>query len=210
MRRMPRSIIHYKIFSPKFKMTSSRRQTQKSSSTITSTQNGGSQITGSLIEHEEIGSSRPSINFNSLTQVLWIKVAPPEIHGCHLNWFTQEMYDWRDNNLINREESRLLKLITNQINARFGAPYQDSRKTPDLVIRPNDQHHPSLVIETSWSEPWPRMLDDTKLWLVGGRPEVNVVILLNWSQKANRRTKWKVSRGYMPGIPWGIHTYDSR
>lgn len=29
------------------------------------------------------------------------------------------------------------------------------------------------------------MLDDMKLWLVGGRPDVNVVILLNWSRKAN-------------------------
>lgn len=29
------------------------------------------------------------------------------------------------------------------------------------------------------------MLDDTKLWLVGGRPDVNVMILLNWLQKAN-------------------------
>lgn len=74
----------------------------------------GSQITDSLIEHEEIESSRPSINYNSLTQVLWIKIAPTEIHGCHLNWFIQEMYDWRDNNLINREELRLLKLATNK------------------------------------------------------------------------------------------------
>lgn len=63
-----------------------------------------SQITDSLIEHEEIESSRSKISHNSVTKVLWIRIAPSEIHGCHLNWFIQEMSDWRDNNLMNREE----------------------------------------------------------------------------------------------------------
>ncbi|EYE91788.1 uncharacterized protein EURHEDRAFT_416061 [Aspergillus ruber CBS 135680] len=53
------------------------------------------------------------------------------------------------------------------------------------MIRPNNQHHPSFVIETGWTKSQPRMLNDTILSLVEGRPDVNIAILLNWSQKVN-------------------------
>lgn len=79
----------------------------------------GSQIADSLIAHREIELSRPSINHNSFAQVLWIKIAPAEIHGYYLNWFMQDMYDWGDNDLMNQEESRLLKLITNKNHYHF-------------------------------------------------------------------------------------------
>jgi hypothetical protein len=38
------------------------------------------------------------------------------------------------------------------------------------------------VIESGWSESLPRLHSDTALWLVGGQPEVQVVIVLRWSK----------------------------
>lgn len=40
-------------------------------------------------------------------------------------------------------------------------------------------------MEERWSETWARLMDEMKLWLVGNRPEVNIVILIKWTKNAN-------------------------
>ena len=67
----------------------------------------------------------------------------------------------------------------------FSPPYQSSRKSADYQIRPNNDDLPSFVIESGWSETYTKLKDDMRLWLVGGRTTVNVVLLLNWTKKAN-------------------------
>ena len=64
----------------------------------------------------------------------------------------------------------------------FQGPYAASRKEPDLLLRHDAQHLPSFVIESGWSESLPRLRSDMRLWLVGGQPEVQVVIVLGWSK----------------------------
>jgi hypothetical protein len=63
---------------------------------------------------------------------------------------------------------------------QFIHAYADSQKEPDLLIRADNLRLPKVVIESGWSESWPRLRDDMNLWIVGGNGEVKVVILIKW------------------------------
>lgn len=62
----------------------------------------------------------------------------------------------------------------------FTGQYTGSRKDPDFILRYNSQPLPSFVIESGWSESLPRLRSDMRLWLFGGQPEVQIVIILHW------------------------------
>jgi hypothetical protein len=47
-------------------------------------------------------------------------------------------------------------------------------------MRPVNQRLPTLVMESGWSESFPRLLGDLNLWLVGGAGAVNATIILQW------------------------------
>jgi hypothetical protein len=53
------------------------------------------------------------------------------------------------------------------------------------MIRPGDQLHPSTVVEVGWSESYPHLDRDMRLWIDGTR-EVNVVLVIKWSGFASR------------------------
>lgn len=69
---------------------------------------------------------------------------------------------------------------------RFTGTYQNSRKEPDLLLRPDNQEMPSIVVESGWSESYPRLISDMELWL-NGSVDVNVVLVLKWSKLSNLR-----------------------
>lgn len=67
----------------------------------------------------------------------------------------------------------------------FLGAYEESRKEPDLMIRPGDQLHPSTVVEVGWSESYPHLERDMRLWIDGTR-EVNVVLVIKWSRSSSK------------------------
>jgi hypothetical protein len=69
------------------------------------------------------------------------------------------------------------------INFRHG-PYTGSRQEPDCFIRSGlEQHMPTIVLMSAWSESRPQLLEDMKLWLVGGNGDVRAVIILIWESE---------------------------
>lgn len=46
---------------------------------------------------------------------------------------------------------------------------------------------PRIIIESDFSESWPRLHQDMQLWLVGGDPKVQLVILVKWSKQSGNR-----------------------
>lgn len=46
---------------------------------------------------------------------------------------------------------------------------------------------PSVVFESGLTESYPRLLNDKDLWLLGGAPNVNVVLLLKLDKRSNNR-----------------------
>lgn len=67
----------------------------------------------------------------------------------------------------------------------FLGTYEESRKEPDLMIRPGDQLHPSTVVEVGWSESYPHLERDMRLWIDGTRA-VNVVLVIKWSRLSSK------------------------
>jgi hypothetical protein len=66
-----------------------------------------------------------------------------------------------------------------------GGPYSAAIKEPDLLVQPDNERLPSVVIESGWSESMPRLHDDVNLWLVGGGGKVRAVIILRWQRVSN-------------------------
>lgn len=62
-----------------------------------------------------------------------------------------------------------------------------SRKEPDWAIMPNTDTLPSVAAESGWSDNWPKLIGDMELLLVGGCPNVQLVLLFNWSKRVHNR-----------------------
>ncbi|KAL4991134.1 hypothetical protein BDW68DRAFT_193409 [Aspergillus falconensis] len=50
----------------------------------------------------------------------------------------------------------------------------------------------STVAESGWSDSWPKLIAGMELWLRGGRPNVQLVLLFNWSKRANNSVAGEV------------------
>lgn len=51
-----------------------------------------------------------------------------------------------------------------------------------MLLRYDSASLPSIAIEAGWSEGLPRLHADMRLWLVGGHPQVQLVIVLRWTK----------------------------
>lgn len=63
-------------------------------------------------------------------------------------------------------------------------PYCLSSKQPDLCLIPGYQKRfwPTVLIESGWNEcSWSHLKDDARLWLLGARPNIQMVISICWS-----------------------------
>lgn len=52
----------------------------------------------------------------------------------------------------------------------FSNQYASSWKEPDLAITPDDPNPylPTFAVESGWTESWPNLRKDMKVWLLGG------------------------------------------
>jgi hypothetical protein len=72
----------------------------------------------------------------------------------------------------------------------FVEPYKGSKKEPDFVLFPSMPSMtplPSIVFEAGWSETREKLHDDMRLWLIGGRPHVEIVIVIKWTRTSGAR-----------------------
>lgn len=148
----------------------------------------GDLITRSLAESAIVEQHSVRANFNSLTKTLWIRVMPTELHDVHQRWFRFTSSDWRASGLLNRSEDKLLDIGVGTRFDGFTGPYTLSSKEPDLFVRPDSNNFPLIVIESGWSESFPRLRSDKDLWL-NGSTQVNAVVLLKWSLISKNRVK---------------------
>lgn len=62
-----------------------------------------------------------------------------------------------------------------------------SRKEPDWAILPSADTLPSVAAESGWSDNWSKLIGDMELLLVGGRPNIQLVLLFTWSKRVHNR-----------------------
>jgi len=146
----------------------------------------GTRIVDSLAELHEVERRSARLGYNTVTKVLSATIIPTEVHDSHHEWIRRGISDWKDAGLLTPAENYNTKLKVGTSIRDFTGPYQNSRKDPDLLLRPDNQKMPSVVIESGWSETYPRLLSDMQLWL-NGSVDVNVVLVLKWSKLSNSR-----------------------
>jgi hypothetical protein len=72
----------------------------------------------------------------------------------------------------------------------FVAPYEGSKKEPDCVVWPFGPTRlptPTIVVESGWSETREKLHEDMRVWLIGGRPHVQMVIVVKWTRTSDER-----------------------
>ncbi|KAL2215619.1 hypothetical protein M432DRAFT_634610 [Thermoascus aurantiacus ATCC 26904] len=122
-------------------------------------------LVASLLETDpRVERARPRVHYNSATQILRVRIMPTEI------------LDYRH-----------LDISVGTTLQGFSGTYSSSSKEPDLFISPGTQDLPSVVVESGWSESWPYLHQDMHLWLAGGAPTVQLVLLLRWSKTTSNR-----------------------
>ncbi|KAK2747704.1 hypothetical protein FQN55_004874 [Onygenales sp. PD_40] len=152
----------------------------------------GLQLATSFSEDPEIEKTLPRISYNSLTQILTARVRPTNVHDCHQEWLDDEIYLMTRAGFLTHLEKRSLRMRVGTSYQGFAPPYTSSSKQPDTCIVPDDLRLPTVVIETGWTESWPRLNADKDLWLVGGGGSVELVLLIRWSKLVGNKVKGEI------------------
>ncbi|MCJ1469665.1 hypothetical protein MMC07_008301 [Pseudocyphellaria aurata] len=74
----------------------------------------------------------------------------------------------------------------------FFGVYAGSSKEPDTTITHGTLRFPNFVIESGWSESFPRLRADKDLWIHGGAGRVIILLLIKWSLLANGKVSGTV------------------
>lgn len=53
------------------------------------------------------------------------------------------------------------------------------------MLRPDNQLHPSLAVESGWSESSPQLERDMRLWIMG-TDDVQVVLVMKWRRSSGK------------------------
>ncbi|QKX64761.1 uncharacterized protein TRUGW13939_11937 [Talaromyces rugulosus] len=126
--------------------------------------------------------------WNSLLKVFSVVAMVTEIHEFPGSWMTSTLVDMGIAGFLTRQEAtRDLLFLHSPKSSTFTGQYQASHKEPDYTIKPLHAILPTVVFETGWSESAARLREDMRLWLVGGRPAVQLVFLIKFKRSSNGR-----------------------
>ncbi|KAJ9363747.1 hypothetical protein C8Q69DRAFT_482032 [Paecilomyces variotii] len=142
----------------------------------------GALLVDSLSEDSDVERYRPRFSYNSFVKALNVLVMPTEVHDVHQHWISSEKLDMVLGGFLTAAEGHALTLGVGTTINHLNGPYTGSRKDPDMLIRHELEPLPSIAIESGWAESLPRLHADMRLWLVGGEPDVQLVIILRWSK----------------------------
>ncbi|KKZ59940.1 hypothetical protein EMCG_05231 [[Emmonsia] crescens] len=152
----------------------------------------GFDVVRSLNACGEVERALPRIHYNSRTETLRIRIMPTHICDTHQEWISNEMADMQASGFLTLAERKYLRLRVGTTFQNFQGPYAFSSKEPDLAILPNAQPLPTIVVESCWSESDPKLQQDVQLWLEGGAPTVQLVMLLEWSKSSATQVKGRI------------------
>lgn len=94
------------------------------------------------------------------------------------------------NNLLRYSSRQYCTVLNFKAFTGFPGIYTGASKEPDLLIRPDTDNFPSVVVESGWSESWPHLQADMRLWF--SAPNINYVILLKWTKLSNNKVKGRI------------------
>ncbi|KAN0081831.1 hypothetical protein V8E54_003129 [Elaphomyces granulatus] len=136
----------------------------------------------------DIERLHPKIDFDSLTGTLYIRILPTELHATHNRWMTIEFGRMLNRNFLTMDEFEALDTLGGLHSGL--SPLRAFKNQSKLLdhseflefLRYGTPYRSRLVIESGWSESLAQLRQDRNVWLNGGRPEVQIVILINWKK----------------------------
>ncbi|BCS03363.1 uncharacterized protein AKAW2_70241S [Aspergillus luchuensis] len=146
----------------------------------------GSLVVRSFSRDGNVEQANPTLSYNTLDRVLSVTMSSMT-HGSAFLWGVTEMIDSLSQGYFTRNEFRYLMMGGNDGFFSFPAPWAaGSYKEPDFhIIHPNTLL-PTVVIECGYyNESNTKLQCDKDLWMLGGAPHVNVVILIKWDKEAD-------------------------
>ncbi|GKZ23112.1 hypothetical protein AbraIFM66951_000018 [Aspergillus brasiliensis] len=153
----------------------------------------GQSVARRLTEDGDIERANPTLSYNTLDRVFSVTISSAT-HGSACPWVSTEMIHSGRQGLFTMEEDKDLIKGGNGGFYNFPAPWAaGSYKEPDVYIIHPATFLPTVVIESGYyNESSTKLQYDKDLWLLGGAPHVNVVILIKWDKEAdsNRVSGW--------------------
>lgn len=110
-------------------------------------------------------TSHASVTYNSLNHTLRIRTNAAPMHDDIAWWLTSSIY----RSPILEPVMNRIRIGSRQTFAGFAPPYEYSQKQPDWFIMVGKRYWPNVVMEIGWSELYATLLEDIKLWVLGGR-----------------------------------------
>ncbi|PYH39101.1 uncharacterized protein BO87DRAFT_437955 [Aspergillus neoniger CBS 115656] len=171
----------------------------------------GHLVARSLSEDGDVERKSVIMGYNSITQTFSVNM-PNGLHNCCLSWATEQHKDAFMQGFFAPGEARHVRLCGTDRFDNFLPPYTASYKEPDaFIINPaSGSPLPSIVTESGYSESVRKLYDHKDLWLQGGAPHVNVVILLKWYKRIrNRIAGWVELHRRGVGVPLRITLFPA-
>ncbi|CRL17917.1 unnamed protein product [Penicillium camemberti] len=125
--------------------------------------------------------------WNSRDQVLCLKM-PTLIHNSIQRWFAKCISGWERSGLITPNEKDMIDGEVGTTLTLPASPFTKTLKEPDILIDPDDQHLPSVVFESGWSEPLNALEADCELLLRGSGGLIQIAIIINWTLNQTHQT----------------------
>jgi hypothetical protein len=134
--------------------------------------------------------SHVRISYNSDTRILAVQCMTTPLHDAAQPFMSRALYS----SAILQPVLSKICVVTGTDFLGFAEPYGESTKQPDVAVRVRGSYWPTLVVESGWSEGYDDLVEDARLWLVGGRLRrpidngtgqlhVNAVILIYFDHK---------------------------
>ncbi|RDW74402.1 uncharacterized protein DSM5745_07064 [Aspergillus mulundensis] len=152
----------------------------------------GSAVYDALLEDPDIENLAPRMTYNSSSNTSSARVMPVRVLDVPQAWLAKELRAMCMANFLSGPESNHFDSFVGTSFQDFVAPYAGSRKHPDWALIPNADALPSIVAESGWSDCWPKLITEMEMWLQGGRPNVQLVLLFKWSKRVNNNVVGEV------------------
>ncbi|KAK1138691.1 hypothetical protein N8T08_002082 [Aspergillus melleus] len=144
-----------------------------------------------LAEDAVISALACRVNYNSASKELAVTACEP-MHTLHQTWIKRELGRGLLSGFFLVKEWNTIDSTTAKSFNAFVAPYQASWRQPEYYLKPRHHVLPTLVVESGWEESYPSLIRDKDLWLIGGSPHANVVIVIEWSRSPRNRIRGRL------------------
>ncbi|PLB48716.1 hypothetical protein P170DRAFT_425743 [Aspergillus steynii IBT 23096] len=143
----------------------------------------GFEVAKTLCDKGDVEARNPTVEYNPIVHRLSIRMCSNARAGLS-SWVINGQFDAVRSGFFTMDELRDTMLMLNAGIYRFSAPYEKAYKDGGGYFPSNNFRFPCIAFE-SGHEPWANLLEVKDIWLQGGAPYVNAVLVVQWDERDN-------------------------